>query len=141
MDSAKLSHEQKQFTQASENVTHLPSLAMHSDQGNRTNFLDIPLLPEMFQWNVNPRGLFQELFAAVNYIPPLLPQLDHYFDEKINVPLTYRIYMLQIMYYQGEKKIIFTACHLGKLKLALASTDVISTRSKKFLFFCYSNSS
>ena len=28
---------------------------------------------------------------------------------------------------QGAKKIIFTACHLGKLKLAFTSPDVIST--------------
>ena len=51
----------------------------------------------------------------------------------------------------GTKKIIFTACHLGKLKLAFTSPDVISTNPKNFLtfclaelisqFFCYSNSS
>ena len=34
---------------------------------------------------------------------------------------------------QGAKKIIFTACHLGKLKLALTSPDVISTSPKSFL--------
>ena len=42
---------------------------------------------------------------------------------------------------QGAKKIIFTACHSGKLKLAFTSPDVISTSPKNFLFFCYSNSS
>ena len=51
----------------------------------------------------------------------------------------------------GTKKIIFTACHSGKLKLAFTSPDVISTNPKNFLtfclaelisqFFCYSNSS
>ena len=34
---------------------------------------------------------------------------------------------------QGAKKIIFTACHLGKLKLAFTSPDVISTSTKNFL--------
>ena len=43
--------------------------------------------------------------------------------------------------FQGAKKIIFTACHSGKLKLVLTSHDVISTSPKNFLFFCYSNSS
>jgi len=33
---------------------------------------------------------------------------------------------------QGAKKIIFTACHLGKLKLAFTSPDVISTTAKAF---------
>ena len=33
---------------------------------------------------------------------------------------------------QGAKKIIFTACHSGKLKLAFTSPDVISTSSKSF---------
>ena len=44
-------------------------------------------------------------------------------------------------WYQGAKKIIFTAFHSGKLKLAFTSPDVISTSPKKFLFFCNSNSS
>ena len=34
---------------------------------------------------------------------------------------------------QGAKKIIFTACHLGKLKLAITSPDVISTSPKIIL--------
>ena len=34
---------------------------------------------------------------------------------------------------QGAKKIIFTACHSGKLKLAFTSPDVILTRPKNFL--------
>ena len=50
---------------------------------------------------------------------------------------------------QGAKKIIFTACHSGKLKLAFTSPDVISTSPQNFFwlaelisqFFCYSNSS
>jgi len=33
----------------------------------------------------------------------------------------------------GSKKIIFTACHLGKLKLAFTSLDVISTSPQNFL--------
>ena len=49
---------------------------------------------------------------------------------------------------QGAKKIIFTACHLGKLKLTFTSPDVIQLAPKTFWlaelisqFFCYSNSS
>ena len=34
---------------------------------------------------------------------------------------------------KGAKKIIFKACHLGKLKLAFTSPDVISTSPKNFL--------
>ena len=34
---------------------------------------------------------------------------------------------------QGAKKIIFTACHSGKLKLAFTSPDVISTSPKNVL--------
>ena len=34
---------------------------------------------------------------------------------------------------QGAKKIIFTACHAGKLKLAFTSPDIISTSPKSFL--------
>ena len=34
---------------------------------------------------------------------------------------------------QGAKKIIFTACHLGKLNLAFTSPDVISTSPKNVL--------
>ena len=34
---------------------------------------------------------------------------------------------------QGAKKIIFTACHSGKLKLPFTSPDVISTSPKSFL--------
>ena len=49
---------------------------------------------------------------------------------------------------RGAKKIIFTACHSGKLKLAFTSPDVIQLAPKTFWlaelisqFFCYSNSS
>ena len=35
--------------------------------------------------------------------------------------------------YVVTKKIIFTACHSGKLKLAFTSPDVISTSPKSFL--------
>ena len=38
-----------------------------------------------------------------------------------------------ILIAQGAKKIIFTACHSGKLKLAFTSPDVISTSPKNFL--------
>ena len=34
---------------------------------------------------------------------------------------------------QGAKKVIFTACHLGKLKLTFTSPNIISTSPKKVL--------
>ena len=34
---------------------------------------------------------------------------------------------------QGAKKVIFTACHSSKLKLAFTSPNVISTSPPKFL--------
>ena len=40
--------------------------------------------------------------------------------------------MLLFLNIQGAKKIIFTACHSGKLKLAFTSPDVISTSPKNF---------
>ena len=39
----------------------------------------------------------------------------------------------RVQFSQGAKKIIFTACHLGKLKLAFTSPDVISTSPKSFV--------
>ena len=48
---------------------------------------------------------------------------------------------LYVGFEQGAKKIIFTACHSGKLKLAFTSPDIISTSPKNVLFLCYSNSS
>ena len=54
----------------------------------------------------------------------------------------------ECLHLQGAKKIIFTACHSGRLKPAFTSPDVISTSPKNFWlaelisqFFCYSNSS
>ena len=50
--------------------------------------------------------------------------------------------------FQGAKKIIFTACLSGKLKVEFTSPDIISNCPKPFSraelisqFFCYSNSS
>ena len=55
---------------------------------------------------------------------------------------------IKLFVHQGTKKIIFTACHLGKLKLSFTSPDVISSSPKALRqaeliaqFFCYSNSS
>ena len=52
------------------------------------------------------------------------------------------------LWMQGAKKVIFTACHLGKLRLAFTSPNIISTSPKNVLmsrlisqFFCNLNSS
>ena len=39
----------------------------------------------------------------------------------------------ELLAYQGAKKVIFRACHLGKLKLAYTSPNVISTSPKNIL--------
>ena len=39
--------------------------------------------------------------------------------------INYYLYLFGAM--QGAKKIIFTVCHLGKVKLAFTSPDIIST--------------
>ena len=49
--------------------------------------------------------------------------------------------VLILVWFQGAKKIIFTACHSGKPKLAFTSPNVISNSPQNFLFFPYSNSS
>ena len=41
--------------------------------------------------------------------------------------------MIRDVMAQGAKKIIFIACHSGKLKLAFTSPDIISTSPKSFL--------
>ena len=68
--------------------------------------------------------------------------------KSVSVVLMYTPFHFFSLCDQGAKKIIFTACHLGKLKLAFTSPDVISTSPKSFSsskidlhFFCYSNSS
>ena len=68
--------------------------------------------------------------------------------EKLNVsPISDRVKGLWL-WLQGAKKIIYTACLSGKLKLEFTSPDIISNSPKPFWraelisqFFCYSNSS
>ena len=65
----------------------------------------------------------------------------HYFDELNwigsveNVWEKWNVLMMVtwVVCSQVAKKIIFTACHSGKLKLAFTSPDVISTSPKSFL--------
>ena len=53
----------------------------------------------------------------------------HYYLVSVLSTLAYK----QVSNKQGAKKIIFTACHSGKLKLAFTSPDVISTSPQNFL--------
>ena len=41
--------------------------------------------------------------------------------------------IIHVIILQGAKKIIFTACHSGKLKLEFTSPDIISTSPKGLL--------
>ena len=73
---------------------------------------------------------------------PVSPKRIHYIVDSSACQIT------EIrQYWQGAKKIIFTACLSGKLKLAFTSPVVISTSPKSFWrayssqFFCYLNSS
>ena len=47
-------------------------------------------------------------------------------DTEQSVPISFLTHAMQ-----GAKKIIFTACHSGKLKLAFTSPDIISTSPPK----------
>ena len=54
-------------------------------------------------------------------------------QNPILIPLYHWQKVKHTVTHQGAKKIIFTACHSGKLKLAFTSPDVISTSPKNFL--------
>ena len=63
-------------------------------------------------------------------------------SQVVFVPnITYKSCYYFFILLQGAKKIIFTACHSGKLKLAFTSPNIISTSPQNFLLYCYSNSS
>ena len=42
-------------------------------------------------------------------------------------------FTIKLYYKQGAKKVLFTACHSGKLKLTFTSPDIISTSPKNVL--------
>ena len=71
------------------------------------------------------------------YPPPLL---GGFFSEIKKISPVKSLYFCfsymqasQLRYQQGAKKIIFTACHSGKLRLAFTGPDVISTSPKNVL--------
>ena len=43
------------------------------------------------------------------------------------------VFQRKAMGIQGAKKVIFTACHSGKLKLTFTSPNIILNSSKKFI--------
>ena len=71
----------------------------------------------------------------------IMPMIVPFLSFLIQISILKSIQCILIFNAQGAKKIIFTACHSGKLKLAFTSPDVIITSPKNVLFFCYSNSS
>ena len=80
---------------------------------------------------VHPRPNLQEFFEDQNVLLALSthgPMWVKYCNYIIDMFCW--IHHLQM---QAAKKIVFTACHSGKLKLAFASPDVISTSPKSFL--------
>ena len=91
------------------------------------------------------------LAAFCRYSPWFLRIIVKYSTNKIKILVPYPcIKQYQI---QGAKKVIFTACQSGKLKLAFTSPNIISTSPQNFLmssiilillishFFCKLNSS
>ena len=74
-------------------------------------YISSPLFYPTTSWN------FQKLLSYTFYGGNVIHVLVHFFFH----------------HHQGAKKIIFTACHLGKLKLAFTSPDFISTSPKSFL--------
>ena len=84
------------------------------------------ILQIIFITNTNPQVVqrlgstwlwFQELYKCLTTDKLII--LQHFKQKKYPT--------------QGAKKIIFTACHSGKPKLAFTSPDIISTSPKSFL--------
>ena len=93
-------------------------------------------LISMLYWTID-RGKWLYFCWTDQYVyhaeHPLLPQretMGSYFFKAVSV-IIYK--KTQKNNSQGAKKIIFTACHLGKLKLAFTSPGIISTSPKSFL--------
>ena len=77
------------------------------------------------------RGICPCTFRGRQIRETLIFSLERIFD-KCNVFFFIFYFFLSDPYWQGAKKIIFTACHSGKLKQAFTSPDVISTSPKSF---------
>ena len=95
------------------------------------------MLKQLEEWKII-------LFPTTNKERPC-KQLLHYSQMK---PLNRAIVKFLTLRNQGAKKVIFTACHSGKLKLTFTSPNIISTSPKNVLmsrlisqFFCNLNSS
>ena len=81
-------------------------ILIHKKQGN---FFSASPLPGWASWRRSTaRHQLFNLFMAVNWLYQILMEV------------------------QGAKKVIFTACHQGKLKLAFASPNIISTSPQNF---------
>ena len=57
----------------------------------------------------------------------------HYSIFLLGTKGTLKLLSRYMYVWQGAKKVIFTACHSGKLKLAFTSPEVISTSPNSFL--------
>ena len=87
--------------------------------------LVLPLAPSSKQF-----FFIMQMLIVVFQLPILKDLLTKPNSAKYLALYTFEI-LVQL--HQDAKKIVFTACHLGKLKLAFTSQDVISTSPKIFL--------
>ena len=102
--------------------------------------------------NVLPRLSAQltEVKAKVDAIGNAIDEFQEY-SSQYNVKIVgypRRVPSITSRICRGAKKVIFTACHSGKLKLTFTSPNIISTSPKNVLmstlisqFFCNLNSS
>ena len=80
-------------------------------------------------------NLFDQLFISIiehNSMILMILFLRKWKEKKMLQYMHEKYCFLSFLEIQGAKKIIFTACHLGKLMLAFTSPNVISTSPKRF---------
>ena len=81
-------------------------------------------------------NLFDQLFISIiehNSMILIILFLRKQIQKKMLQYMHEKYCFLSFLEIQGAKRIIFSACHLGKLMLAFTSPNIISTSPKRFL--------
>ena len=109
--------------------------------GKTLTWINLHLEPQDYQINI----IMKTLIYVIGMVLLFLRCRSHSHEKSQAGRSEERWLYLQAT---GAKKVIFKACHSGKLKLAYNSPNVISTSPKAFWwaelilkFFCYLNSS
>ena len=103
-----------------------------------TAYVSVDALPAQmmtFICNHQTKWIYRELLIVTNHFQEAWNYCMNWSlgEGKVSV-LIWLIKVTRIwLIFQGAKKIIFTACRSGKLKLAFTSPDVISTSPKNLL--------